>query len=116
MQVAAVVVEVAVVVAVGDEHGVKWWRWGGCSMAMVATAFDDGGYGLRMGDVEVKMAIDTSGGGWFEAKLEIDTSGLAGGDSGRQCLTAVMDEGGRSCLTLASVVDGISNGLRQGDG
>ena len=76
---------------------------GGGSMAMVATAFDDGGYGLRMGDVEVKMAIDTSGGGWFEAKLEIDTSSLAGGDSGRQCLTAVMDEGGHSCLTLASV-------------
>ncbi len=72
---------------------------------MVAAAFDDGGDGLQIGDVEAKMAIDTIGGGWFEANMAIDTSGVAGGDgdSGRHHLTAAMDKGGRSCLTVASV-------------
>ena len=74
---------------------------GGRSMA--AAAFDGGGYGLGIGNVEVNMVIETSGGGWFEAKMAIDTSGMAGGDSGRQRLMAAMDEGGRSCLTVASV-------------
>ena len=70
---------------------------------MAATAFDGSGYGLRIGVVKAKMAIDTRGGGWFEAKMAIDTSGMVGGDSGRQRLMAAMDEGGHSCLTVASV-------------
>ena len=49
------------------------------------------------------MAIDANGGGWFEAKMVIDTSGMVGGDSGSHRLMAVMDKGGRSCLTGASV-------------
>ena len=64
--------EVAAVAAVDDEDGVQWRRWGGHSMA--AAAFDGGGDGPRIGDVEANMAIDTSGGGWFEAKMVIDTS------------------------------------------
>jgi len=70
---------------------------------MAAAAFDGGGDGLRIGNVEAKMAIDSIGGGRFEAKMAIVTSGVAGGDSGRHRLTAAMDEGGRSCLTVASV-------------
>ena len=70
---------------------------------MAAAAFDGGGDGLRIGNVEAKMAIDSIGGGRFEAKMVIVTSGVAGGDSRRHRLTAAMDEGGRSCLTVASV-------------
>ena len=33
--------------------------------------------------------------------MEVDTSWVAGGDGGRQCLMAAMDEGGRWCLTVA---------------
>ena len=64
MQVAAVVVAVAVAVAaVDNEDGVQWWRrWGGRSMEV--KAFDGGVDGLRISDVEAKMAIDISGGGW----------------------------------------------------
>ncbi len=44
---------------------------------MAAAAFNGGGNGLRIGNVEAKMMIDTSGGGWFEGKMVIeeDTSG-----------------------------------------
>jgi hypothetical protein len=100
-QVAAAVAEVAAVAAVDDEDGVQWRRWGGHSMA--AAAFDGGGNELRIGNVEAKMAIDTSGGRWFKAKMAIDTSGMMGGDSGHQRLTAAMDEGGHLRLTVASV-------------
>jgi hypothetical protein len=40
MHVAAAVAEAAAVVAVDDEDGVQWRRWGGRSMA--AAAFDGG--------------------------------------------------------------------------
>jgi hypothetical protein len=30
------------------------------------------------------MVIDAIGGGWFEVNMAIDTSGVAGGDNGRQ--------------------------------
>ena len=76
---------------------------GGGGRSMAAAAFDGGGDGLRIGDVEAKMAIDTSSGGWFKAKMAIDNSGVVGGDSGRQHLMAAMNEGGRSYLTVASV-------------
>jgi len=62
---------VAAVAAVDDEDGVQWRWWGGRSMA--ASAFNGGGDGLQIGDVEAKMAIDTSGVGWLEAKMAIDT-------------------------------------------
>ena len=44
---------------------------------MAAAAFNGGGDGLRIGNVEAKMTIDTGGGGWFEGKMAIeeDTSG-----------------------------------------
>ena len=69
----------------------------------MAAVFDGGSNGLWIGDVEAKMVIDAIGGGWFEAKMVVVTSGIVGGDSGRHHLTAAMDEGGRSCLTVASV-------------
>jgi hypothetical protein len=81
--VAEVVVEVVAVVAVDDEDGVQWRRWGGRSMAV--AAFDGGGgNGLRIGNVEAKMVIDAIGGGWFDVNMAIDTSGVAGGDNGHQ--------------------------------
>ncbi len=83
----------------GVSGGGGQWRW----RAMVAAVFNGGGDGLRIGDVEAKMAIDANGGGWFEAKMVIDNSSVAGGDSGCHRLMAAMDEGGRSCLTVASV-------------
>ena len=71
------------VAAVDNEGGVQWWRWGGRSMAV--AAFDGDGDGLQIGNAEAKMAItDAIGGGWFEANMAITTSGMAGGDSGRQ--------------------------------
>ncbi len=70
---------------------------------MAAAAFNGGGDGLRIIDnVEAKMAIDAISGGWFEAKMAIDTSSVAGGDSGHQRLMVAMDEGGLLCLTVAS--------------
>ncbi len=48
--------------AVDDDDGVQWRRWGGRSMA--AAAFNRGGNGLRIGDGDAKMVIDTSSGGW----------------------------------------------------
>ncbi len=58
-------------------------------MAVVGGgAFNGGGSvcdGLRIGDVEANMAIDTK---------------VVGGGSGRQRLTAAMDEGGRWRLTV----------------
>ena len=62
-----VVAAVAAVALVDDEDGVQWWQGGGLSMA--AAVFNGGGYGLRIGNVEAKMVIDTSD--------------VAGGDSGR---------------------------------
>jgi hypothetical protein len=53
---------------------------------MMKTAFNGGGDGIRIGDVKAKMAM---------------TPAVAGGDGGRQRLTAVMDEGGRWRLTVA---------------
>ena len=51
------------------------------------------------------MTPSVAGGSWFEAKMAIGTSGVVGGDgdSGHRRLTASMDKGGRSCLTVASV-------------
>jgi hypothetical protein len=57
--------------------------------SMAVAAFDGGGDGLRIGNVKAKMVIDTNS--------------AVGGDRGRQRLTAAMDEGGCSCLTVASV-------------
>ena len=50
---------------------------------------DGGGDGLRIGNVKAKMVIDTNS--------------AVDGDRGRQRLTAAMDAGGCSCLTVASV-------------
>ena len=85
--VVAVVLAVAAV-AVDDEDGIQCRRRGGHSM--VVTVFDSSGDGMRICDVEAKMAIDTRGG--------------AGGDDGLRHLMAAMDEGGHCCLMV--VMDG----------
>jgi len=77
MQVVAAVVAVAAVAAVAavdDEDGVQWWWWWW-------GAFNGGGSvrdGLRIGDAEANMAIDTSGGGWRQWASAFD-----GGDGRR---------------------------------
>jgi hypothetical protein len=55
---------------------------GGGGRSMAAAAFDCGCDGMRIGDVKANMVIDTSGGGW------------------RQRASALMDGGGRWCLTV----------------
>ena len=59
---------------------------GGGGRSMAAAAFDCGIDGMRIGDVEAKMAIDTSGGGWRQRASAFD-----GGDGRRWSL--VFDSG-----------------------
>jgi hypothetical protein len=62
---------VAAVAEVDDEDGVQWRQRGGGAF-MAAAAFDGGIGGLRIGNVEAKMAIDTSGGGWRQRASAFD--------------------------------------------
>ncbi len=50
---------------------------------MGGAEFDGGNDGLRIGDVEAKMAIDTSGGGWQQR--------VSAFDGGRWTKVAVSD-------------------------
>jgi hypothetical protein len=45
---------------------------GGGGRSMAAAWFDGGVDGLRIGHVEAKMAIDTSGGGWRQRASAFD--------------------------------------------
>ena len=45
---------------------------GGGGQSMAVVVFDGDIDGLRIGDVEAKMAIDTSGGGWRQRASAFD--------------------------------------------
>ncbi len=89
-------VAVVAVAVVDDEDGIQWWWWGGGSMA--AEVFDGGVDGLRIGNVEAKMVIDTSGGGWRQRASAFDS-----GDGRRWPL--VFDDGDRRLLWQQLAVD-----------
>ena len=65
---------------------------------MSAAAFNGGADELWIGNVEAKMAIDTSGGGWQQRASAFD-----GGDGGRWLL--VFDGGDRQLLWQQWIVD-----------
>ena len=46
---------------------------GGGGQSMAVVVFDGDIDGLRIGDVEAKMAIDTSGGGWQKRASAFDS-------------------------------------------
>jgi hypothetical protein len=65
-------VTVAAVAAMDNEDGIQWRRWGGRSMAV--AAFNSNGNGLRIGNSETKMAINTSSGRWQWRASAFDSS------------------------------------------
>ena len=75
---AAAVVVAAVAVAVDDEEGIQWRRWGE-GRSMVAAAFDSSGNGLCGQTISRRR--------WRLTPV------VAGGNGGQQRLMAAMDEG-----------------------
>ena len=71
--VAEVAEAAAVAAAVDYEDGVKWRWWGGTING--GGVFDGDVDGLRIGDVEAKMAIDTSDGGCWRQRASAFDSG-----------------------------------------
>ena len=59
---------------------------------MAAAAFDGGGDGIRIGDVEARVAIDASGGWWRRQASAFD-----GGDGRRWPLAFGSGDGRQLC-------------------